>query len=164
MTVNPIPDGYHTVTPYLVVDDAAAALEFYTKAFGARELMRADGPGGKIMHAEIKIGDSPIMLADEFPEMGIRSAKSYGGSPVSIALYLEDVDARFQQAVDAGATVKKPLMDQFYGDRSGTVEDPFGHTWTLATHVEDVSEEEMERRSQEMMQQQGGAGESESGA
>lgn len=144
------------------VDDAAKAIEFYKTAFSAEEIMRADGPGGKLMHAEIKIGDSPIMLADEFPEMGIRSANSYGGSPTSIVLYLEDVNARFQQGVDTGATVKRPLMDQFYGDRSGTVEDPFGHSWTLATHVEDVSEEEMDRRFKEMMQQQGGGCDSES--
>lgn len=156
MTVKPIPDGYHTVTPYLVVDDAAKAIEFYIAAFNAEEILRLDGPGGKIMHAEIKIGDSYVMLADEFPEMGIRGAKSYGGSPVSIALYVEDADARFQQALDAGATVKKPLMDQFYGDRSGTVDDPFGISWTLGTHVEDVSQEEIERRFQEMMQQGGG--------
>ena len=159
MTVNPIPAGYHTVTPYLIVDGAAEAIEFYKQAFGAEEVMRADGPEGKLMHAEIKIGDSHIMLADEFPEMGARSAKSYGGSPVSIALYIDDVDARFQQAIDAGATVQKPLIDQFYGDRSGTVVDPFGLAWTLATHVEDVSEEEMERRFQAMMQQQGGESE-----
>jgi PhnB protein len=156
MTVNPIPEGYHTVTPYLIVDGVAKAIEFYTAAFGAQEIMRTDAPNGKIMHAEIKIGDSHIMLADEMPEMGIRSAKSIGGSPVSILLYIEDVDSSFQQALDAGATVQRPLVDQFYGDRSGTVDDPFGLSWTLATHVEDVSEEEMDRRFKEMMQQQGG--------
>lgn len=154
MSVKPIPDGYHTVTPYLILNDAAGALAFYKKAFGATELVRMPGPGGKIMHAEIKIGDSPIMLADEFPEMGARSPQAYGGTPVSLALYVEDVDARVDQAVAAGATVRRPVADQFYGDRSGTVEDPFGHVWTLSTHKEDVSPEEMQRRIAAFMKPQ----------
>jgi PhnB protein len=160
MTVKVQPDGYHSVTPYLITHDASAAIEFYKTAFGATELMRLPGPGGKVMHAEIKVGDSPIMLADEFPEMGIRSAKSFGGSPVSLMIYTEDVDAMFAQAIAAGATERKPLADQFYGDRSGTIEDPFGHSWTVATHTEDISPEEIDRRFQEMMQQMGGDGES----
>jgi PhnB protein len=146
MAVKPIPDGYHTVTPYLIVKDAARALDFYRKAFGARELMRFPGPGGKVLHAEIKIGDSPIMLADECPEMSARSPQALGGTPVGIALYVEDVDAVFNRAVAAGAKVLKPVQDQFYGDRSGTVTDPFGHQWTVATHKEDVSFEEMQKR------------------
>jgi PhnB protein len=143
----PIPDGYHTATPYLIVKDAARAIEFYKKAFGATELMRMAQPGGKIGHAEIKIGDSPIMLADEFPEMGARSPQSIGGSPVSILLYVENVDAMISQAVAAGAKVQRPVKDQFYGDRSGGVEDPFGHVWYIATHTEDVSPDEMRKRA-----------------
>ena len=146
MSVKPIPDGYHTVTPYLIVKGAARALDFYKKAFGATELFRMPGPGGKIMHAEIKIGDSPIMLADEFPEMDARGPQSLGGTPVGLCLYVEDVDARFAKAVAAGGKVLRPVVDQFYGDRSGTVADPFGHKWTIATHKEDVSPEEMKRR------------------
>ena len=144
--VKPIPDGYHTVTPYLVQKDSKRALEFYKKAFGAEELMRLGGPDGKIGHAEIKIGDSPIMLADEYPEMGYRGPRALGGSPVSIMLYVEDVDACFNQAVAAGAKVVRPVVDQFYGDRSGNIEDPFGHVWTIATHKEDVAPEEIEKR------------------
>ncbi len=155
MAVKPIPDGYHTVTPYLIVNDGAAAIEFYKQAFGATELMRAPGPGGKLMHAEIRIGDSPIMLADEFPEMKVLSPSSLGGSATSILLYVEDVDALFARAIAAGGKEKKPLQDQFYGDRSGTLEDPFGHSWTISTHVEDVSKEEMDKRFEEMMKQQG---------
>jgi PhnB protein len=146
MAVKPIPDGYHTATPYLIVKDAAHALEFYKKAFGAKELMRFADPSGKVGHAEIKIGDSPIMLADEFPEMGARSPQSFGGTPVSLLLYVKDVDAAASQAIAAGATVVRPVKDQFYGDRSGTFADPFGHVWTIATHIEDVSEEEMHKR------------------
>ncbi len=155
MTVNPIPDGYHTATAYLICKDAAKAIEFYQQAFGATETMRLEA-GGKIMHAEIKIGDSPIMLADEFPEMGFKSPSTLGGSPVGIMLYVEDVDARYQQALDAGCTEVKPLADQFYGDRSGTLEDPFGHMWTVATRVEDLSPEEINQRFAEQMQQHGG--------
>ena len=154
MAVQPIPDGYHTVTPYLIVDDAARALEFYKEAFGATELMRLDGPGGTIMHAEIKIGDSPVMLADEMPEMNYRGPKALGGTPLSLMFYVEDVDARFEQALAAGAVERRPLADQFYGDRCGTLEDPFGHHWTLATHIEDVTPEEMEKRFAEMMKAQ----------
>ena len=156
MAVKPIPDGYHSITPYLIIDGAADSMEFYGKAFGAEVMLQLPGPEGKVMHAEIKIGDSIVMVADEFPEMDIRGPKSLGGSPVGLMIYLEDVDARFQQALDAGGTVKKPLQDQFYGDRSGTLEDPFGHQWTLSTHVEDVSGEEIGRRFQEFMSKQGG--------
>jgi PhnB protein len=154
MAVRPIPDGYHTATAYLIVNDAARALEFYKRAFNAKELMRLAGPDGKVMHAEMKIGDSPIMLADEFPEVGARSPQSFGGSPVSILLYVEDVDARFSQAIAAGATVQRAVKDQFYGDRSGTLMDPFGHVWSIATHKEDVSAEEMDRRFEASMKQQ----------
>ena len=143
----PVPDGYHTATPYLIVNGAAQAIEFYKKVFGATELMRMPQPGGKIGHAEIKIGDSPIMLADEFPEMGYKSPQSLGGSPVSIMIYVEDVDTVFKQAIAAGGKEQRPVKDQFYGDRSGTLEDPFGHVWHVATHTEDVSPDEMERRA-----------------
>jgi len=142
-----IPDGYHSATPYLIVNDAAAAIEFYKKAFGATELMRMPKPNGKIGHAEIKIGDSPIMLADEAPEVGARSPRTIGGSPVSILLYVDDVDSTFTKAVNGGAKVQRPVADQFYGDRTGGVEDPFGHLWYIATHVEDVSPEEMKKRA-----------------
>jgi PhnB protein len=153
MAVKPIPEGYHTATPYLIVSGAAAAIEFYTKAFGATELFRMAGPDGKIFHAEIKIGNSPIMLADEFPEMGVKIAKTLGGSPMFLMLYVENVDALAAQAVAAGAKEVRPLQNQFYGDRSGTFEDPFGLSWTLSTHVEDVPPEEMQRRSEEAMKQ-----------
>ena len=146
MAVNPIPDGYHSVTPYLIVQGAAAALDFYTKVFGATELFRMPGPDGRIGHAEIKIGDSPIMLADEHPEMDALGPKTIGGTPVGIMIYVANSDAMFKQAVAAGAKVIKPLQDQFYGDRSGTIEDPFGHKWTISTHIEDVSPEEIGRR------------------
>jgi len=146
MAVNAIPEGYHSVTPYLIVSGAAQALDFYQRAFGAEERMRMPGPEGKIMHAEIQIGDSVVMLADEFPQMGAKSPQSIGGTPVGLCIYLENVDARFQQAVAAGAKIERPLQNQFYGDRSGTVIDPFGHKWTLASHIEDVAPEEMERR------------------
>jgi PhnB protein len=145
--VKPIPEGYHTATPYLIVKDAARAIEFYKKAFGATELMRMPGPGGKIGHAEIKIGDSPIMLADEVPGMGFRSPESLGGSPISILLYVEDVDVVFSEALAAGAKEQRPVADQFYGDRTGGVTDPFGHVWYIATHKEDVSPEEMKKRA-----------------
>jgi PhnB protein len=144
-----IPDGYHTVTPYLIIKDAARALEFYRQAFGATEVMRFSDPSGKVGHAEIKIGDSHIMLADEFADMGYKSPTAYGGSPVSIVLYVEDVDAVFNRAVAAGAESKQAVKDQFYGDRTGTVKDPFGHVWSIATHKEDVSMEEMHRRAKE---------------
>ena len=147
MTVKPVPDGYHTATPYLIVTGAARALDFYKEAFGATELMRLADPAGKVGHAEIRIGDSPIMLADEVPAMGHRSPQSLGGSPVSILLYVEDVDAVFNQAVAAGAKVARPVADQFYGDRTGGVTDPFGHAWYIATHKEDVSSEELQKRA-----------------
>ena len=143
----PIPDGYHSVTPYLIIKGAAAALDYYTRAFGATELLRMPAPEGKIGHAEIKIGDSPIMLADECPEMGYKSPQTLGGSPVSIMIYVEDVDSVFKQAIAAGGKEQRPVKDQFYGDRSGTLEDPFGHIWHVATHTEDVAPEEMERRA-----------------
>jgi PhnB protein len=142
----PIPEGYHTITPYLIVDGAASAIAFYKRAFSAVELHRLDGPGGKVAHAEIKIGDSPIMLADEALEMGLRSAKAIGGSPISVMLYVEDVDALSAQATAAGATVVRPVTDHFYGDRSGTFEDPYGIQWHISTHTEDVSPEELEKR------------------
>ena len=149
MTVRPVPEGYHTVTPYLFVRDAARAIEFYRKAFGAVELMRMEGPGGKLGHAEIRIGDARVMLADEVPEMGILGPQSLGGTSCSLLLYVENVDDRFRQALAAGAAEVRPLKDQFYGDRSGTLSDPFGHLWTIATHVEDVSPEEMRRRMEQ---------------
>jgi len=142
-----IPDGYHTATPYLIVTGAARALEFYKQAFGATEVVRMDGPGGKVMHAEIKIGDSHIMLADEFPEMGALSPQSIGGTPVSLMLYFEEADAVTARAVSAGAKVLRPVQDQFYGDRCGTILDPFGHKWTIATHKEDLSPEEIKKRA-----------------
>jgi PhnB protein len=151
MTTKPIPDGYRTATPYLIVKGAADAIEFYKRAFGATELLRMADPQGRVGHAEIKIGDSVIMLADEHPSMGYRSPRSLGGSSVSILLYLEDVDGVFERAVKAGAKAQRPVMDQFYGDRSGTLEDPFGHVWTIATHVEDVEPEEMKRRAEAAM-------------
>jgi PhnB protein len=149
MAVRPIPEGYYTVTPYLIVRGAARALDFYRKAFNASELFRMPDPAGKIGHAEIQIGNSRVMLADEFPEMGAKSPESVGGSSVGLCLYVEDADALFAQAIAAGAKEERPLKDQFYGDRSGTLRDPFGHQWTIATHVEDVSPQEMERRMAE---------------
>ncbi len=146
-TVRPIPEGYHTVTPYLIIDGAAEAIDFYKKAFGATELFRMAQPDGKIGHAEIKIGDSPIMLADEFPQMGYRSPKSLGGSPVSIMVYVENVDEVVSQATTAGARLDRPVEDKFYGDRGGSLTDPFGHIWHIATHKEDVSPEEMKKRA-----------------
>lgn len=146
MAVKPVPDGYHTVTPYLIVGDGAGAIEFYRRAFGAVETFRIDGPGGKVGHAEIRVGDSPIMLADEFPQMGYRAPQPPAIPPVSILLYVEDADAVFARAVSAGARVVRPLADQFYGDRSGTVADPFGHVWTIATHKEDLTHDEIQRR------------------
>lgn len=151
MSVKPIPDGYHSVTPYLVVDDAAGAIEFYKTAFGAKEVLRMP-MGDRIGHAEILIGDSHVMLADEFPEHDIKGPKARGGATSSLMIYLPDVDTAFKRALDAGAKTdpRMELKDQFYGDRSGTVIDPFGHKWTLATHVKDVSEEDM-RKSMDAM-------------
>ena len=145
--VNPIPDGYHTVTPYLIIKGAAAAIDFYKRAFGAVELFRMGGPEGKVGHAEIKIGDSPIMLADENPEMEALSPQTIGGTPFSIMLYVEDVDAMFKQAIAAGGEQIRPVADQFYGDRTGGLKDPFGFQWWIATHVEDVPPEELEKRA-----------------
>ena len=146
MAVKPIPDGYQSVTPYLIVSGAAKALEFYKRAFGAKERMRLPMPEGRIGHAEIEIGGSVIMLADEFPQMGAKSPQTIGGTPVGICLYVTDVDAVFKQAIAAGGKQEKPLQNQFYGDRSGTLIDPFGHKWTVATHIEDVPPEELSRR------------------
>jgi PhnB protein len=148
--VKPIPEGYHSVTPYIIVDDASAAIDFYTRAFGASEVFRMP-MGDKIGHAEIKIGDSHIMLADEFPERDIRGPKARGGTASSLMIYVDDVDTVFKRALDAGAAVDGDMevKDQFYGDRSGTLVDPFGHKWTVATHIEDVPPEEMEQRMAE---------------
>ena len=145
--VKPIPDGYHTATPYLIVKGASSAIDFYKKAFGATELFRFAAPDGKVGHAELKIGDSPIMLADEAPEMDARSPQTLGGTAMSILMYVTDVDAQFKQAVAAGAKVLRPVQDQFYGDRSGFLQDPFGHRWGLATHKEDLSVEEVGKRA-----------------
>ena len=146
MAVQPIPEGYNSATPYLIVNGAARAIEFYQRAFGATEIMRFAMPDGNIGHAEIKIGNSPIMLADEFPEMGYKGPQSLGGSPVSIMLYVEDVDSVFNRAVAAGGSIREAVQDKFYGDRTGTLTDPFGHVWHIATHKEDISLEEMHRR------------------
>ncbi len=146
MAVKAIPDGYHSMTPYFVIDGAAKAIEFYKKVFGATELLRLPRRGCKLAHAEIKIGDSILMLADETPEMGYRGPKTLGGSPASIMLYVEQADRTFEKAVAAGAKIERPVQDQFYGDRSGTIVDPFGYKWTISTHVEDVPPEEMEKR------------------
>ena len=145
--VKPIPENYHRVTPYLVVDGAAEAIDFYSRVFGATEVMRMPAPGNKIGHAEIKVGDSVVMLADAVAGMGHKSPKTLGGSPVSLLLYVEDTDTTVKRAVENGAKLSRPVEDQFYGDRMGTVEDPFGHVWHVATHVEDVSPEEMQRRA-----------------
>ena len=145
-TVKPIPDGYEQATPYLIISGAAGAIDFYARAFGAAEVLRLAMGDGRIGHAEIRIGRASIMLADEFPEMGYRGPRALGGSPVSIHIYVEDVDAFAARAATAGATVKRPVQDQFYGDRSVTLEDPFGHVWTFATRTEDVPPEELRRR------------------
>ena len=152
MAVKPIPDGYHSITPYLILDNAKGALDFNKRAFGATETVRMPAPGGKIGHAEIRIGDSVVMFADESPQMGAKSAKTIGGSPVSLMIYVENVDEQFPKALAAGGKELRPLKNQFYGDRSGTLEDPFGITWTIATHVEDVSADEMRKRMAAMMQ------------
>ena len=150
---NAIPEGYHSVTPYLIVDDASAAIDFYTRAFGASEKFRLP-MGDKIGHAELQIGDSVIMLADEFPERDIRGPKARGGATSSLMIYVDDVDAVFSQAIDAGGRVDgEGVKDQFYGDRSGTLVDPFGHKWTVATHVEDVPEDELQRRMDQFSKQ-----------
>jgi len=143
-------EACHSVTPYLIVKGASAAMDFYKQAFNATERMRMAGPGGQIMHAEMAIGSSPVMLADEFPQMDALSPQSIGGSPVIILLQVENVDEVFQRAVNAGAVAERPVQNQFYGDRSGTLRDPFGHRWTISTHMEDVSPAEMQRRMAEM--------------
>ncbi len=145
-TVKPIPDGYEQATPYLIISGAADAIDFYARAFGAAEVLRLAMGDGRIGHAEVRIGRASIMLADEFPEMGYLGPRALGGSPVTIHIYVEDVDGLASRAVGAGATVKRPVQDQFYGDRSVTLEDPFGHVWTFATHTEDVSPEELRKR------------------
>ena len=155
MPVKPIPDAYHTVTPYIIVHDAAAAIEFYKKAFGAVETIRLPMPGGKVAHAEIKIGDSHIMLADEAPAYGAKSPITVGGTSLTLMIYVENVDVVFNRAIEAGGVVLRPLKDQFYGDRSGCLTDPFGHQWTIATHVEDVSQAEVDRRFAEFTKSAG---------
>jgi len=152
--VKAIPEGYQGATPYLCVKDGAKALEFYKKAFGAKELMRMAGPDGKIGHAEIKIGEAIIMLADEFPERGFLSPQSIGGTPVSMMLYVDDVDGFVNKAAAAGGKIQKAVEDQFYGDRAGQLEDPFGHRWYIATHIEDVAPDEMKKRADDFMKQQ----------
>lgn len=148
MSVKPVPEGYHSITPYLIVDGAAAALEFYRTAFGAQELFRMP-MGDRIGHAEMRIGDSVVMLADQSPDMGYLAPGTGGSTPVGLMLYVDDVDTVFQRALAAGARQERPVQNQFYGDRSGTLVDPFGHRWNIATHVEDVAPEEMKRRMQE---------------
>jgi PhnB protein len=152
MAVKPIPEGYPRVSPYLVVDGAQKAIEFYTTVLGFTERMRMPGPDGRIGHAELQLGDSVLMLADEFPDAGAKGPSAYGGSPVSLTVYVEDVDATFERAAEAGATVVWPLENKFYGDRAATFDDPFGHRWTINSHVEDVSPEEMGRRAAEIGQ------------
>jgi PhnB protein len=157
MPAQPVPEGYHTLTPYLAVDDATAAIDFYQRAFGAKERVRMHGPGGMIAHAELEIGDSKVMLADPFPQASTRPPKELGGTSVGVFVYVENVDEVFQQAVDAGATATMEPDDQFWGDRFGSVTDPFGHSWQISTHVEDVPPEEMEKRSKEWMAQMANA-------
>jgi len=153
--IKPIPDEYRGATPYLCVKGGAAAIDFYKQAFGARESMRIPMAGGKIGHAELRVGDALFMLADEFPEMNFRSPQSLGGTPVNIVIYVENVDELVKQAENAGAKVLRPPADQFYGDRSGTVEDPFGHVWHLSTHIEDLSAAELRQRAKKAMQEAG---------
>jgi len=152
-----IPEGYHNVTPYLYVRSAASAIDFYKSAFGATEIMRMPASNGKIMHAELRIGDSIVMLADENPQTGVMSPQTIGGFSMGLLLYLENVDAVIQKAVESGAKLLRPIKDQFYGDRSGSVLDPFGHMWTVATHVEDVSPEEMRKRMTAAISQTAGS-------
>ena len=151
MSVKPVPDGYHTLTPFLTVRDAARAIEFYKQAFGAEERGVAKDPDGKVMHAELKIGDSIIMLGDEYPEFGALSPQSIGGSGMGLHIYLDGVDAAFDRAVKAGAQVEMPVMDQFWGDRYGKLTDPFGHKWSIGTHIKDLSQEEMKQGMDEAL-------------
>ncbi|MGZ3722282.1 MAG: VOC family protein [Bdellovibrionales bacterium] len=152
------PDGYHSITPYLVVRDAAQAIEFYKKAFGAEELYRLEMDGGKIGHAEIKIGDSPVMIADEYPDMGYNSPLALKGTPVSLMIYVKDVDTFAANAVKHGLKMKKPIEDRFYGDRNGSFQDPYGHEWTIATHKEDVSPDEIKKRAEKLFSGEGSGG------
>ncbi len=145
--VKPIPEGYHSITPYLIFSGASDAIAFYKKAFGAEEIMRMDAPGGRVGHAELQIGDSRIMLADEHPELQALSPKTIGGSPVTLHLYVENVDAAVERAIAAGATLVRPIADQFYGDRTGGIADPFGYRWFIATHKEDLTMDEIRRRA-----------------
>jgi uncharacterized glyoxalase superfamily protein PhnB len=149
--VNPIPQGYHTITPTLTVEDGPKALEFYQRAFGAEETLRMPGPGGRIMHAEFRIGDSLVMLNEEMPDFGVRGPKSLSGTPVSFYVYVKDVDSAWKRAVDAGAKPVMPLQDMFWGDRMGKLEDPFGHAWNLAQHVGDPTPEEIKRGQEEFL-------------
>jgi PhnB protein len=153
--VKPIPDGYHSVTPYLFVKGALQAIDFYKNVFGATEILRVPGPDGRVMHAEVKIGDSIVMLADENPRQGVMSPQTIGGYSVGMHLYVENVDAVYQKAVESGAIALRPIKDQFYGDRSGSLLDPFGHMWSVATHMEDVSPEELSKRMKAMSQTAG---------
>jgi PhnB protein len=155
MAPKPIPEGYHAPMPYLAVDDAVSAIEYYKKAFGAKEASRMDAPGGKVGHAELELGDSRIMLSDPFPQSSTRPPKELGGTSVSVFIYVEDVDAVVKQAVDAGATVTMEVADQFWGDRFGAITDPFGHVWSIASHVEDVPEDEMAERAKAAMAEMG---------
>ncbi|HOX25418.1 MAG TPA: VOC family protein [Candidatus Krumholzibacteria bacterium] len=152
MATNPVPQNYEGVTPYLILENAAAAIDFYKNAFGAREVMRIAGPGGTVGHAELKIGGGIVMLAEACAQDGWKGPQSLGGSPVSLLIYVADVDATCQRAVDHGARIVRPVQDQFYGDRSGTLTDPFGHVWTVATHIEDVSPEEIKARMDKFME------------
>jgi PhnB protein len=156
MATKPIPEGYHTATPYLAVDDAAEAIEYYKKAFGVKERSRMEAPDGSIGHAELEIGDSLVMLSDPFPQATTRTPKELGGTTATVFLYVEDVDAVVKRAVEAGATVTMEVADQFWGDRFGAITDPFGHSWTIATHVEDVPPDELARRAEEAMAQMSG--------
>ena len=153
----PVPEGYHTITPYLAVENASEAIDFYQRAFGAKENVRMDGPGGAIMHAELQVGDSMIMLSDPFPQSSTTPPKQLGGTSVSIFAYVENIDDVYKQAIDAGASSLMEPDDMFWGDRFGSVQDPFGHSWTIATHIEDVEPEEMQRRSEEFMSQMANA-------
>lgn len=147
--VSPIPEDYPRICPYLHVAGASAAIDFYIAVFGASERMRMEQPDGKIGHAELSVGNSMIMLADEFPEMGVKGPGAYGGSPVVLSIYVEDVDATVAKATKSGAKLIRPVADQFYGDRTAQIEDPFGHVWSIQTHIEDVAAEEMERRARQ---------------
>ena len=153
----PVPEGYHTITPYLAVENASEAIDFYQRAFGAQERVRMDGPGGSVMHAELQVGDSTIMLSDPFPQASTKPPKELGGTSVSIFAYVENIDDVYKQAIDAGASSLMEPDDMFWGDRFGSVQDPFGHSWTIATHIEDVEPAEMQRRSEEFMSQMANA-------